>query len=309
MEDKFYQKPWFKNTILISIPTIISCIGIFISFVNNNVLKAVFCTVSVFLMFCLIIAVLFYGNQESKASEIIYEMNQKNNQLNLILNELDRYKNTCSYSVGMFSSISEKWALNINSFANEVIQNGKAPKKCWDRYKIFDDICSYCRDMIITYTGIDDTSKISVGFIYYWEDENREKWIHMVAHSNPSSTRPRSCKNIEPLEKSSYHYANLIKDNLSDIEIAINNEEIQRIFNKVSIDTDLSKYTQYIAIPVYCTSNKMLGIFQVITKYNYIINTDRIKLRKFAEENIVPYSNLIVLADKINKGLYVNPNE
>ena len=161
--------------------------------------------------------------------------------------------------------------------------------------------------MLKIYCNNNDISKISVGFISYWEDSNKEKWIHMVAHSNPNSTKPRACKEKEKLSDSIYHYADLIKDNNSDIEIAINNEEVLRIFKKVSKNTDLSKYSQYIAIPVYGTSKQLLGIFQIVTKYDYIINKNSVALREFAEEFIVPYSNLIVLIDKINSGLYVKP--
>lgn len=89
--------------------------------------------------------------------------------------------------------------------------------------------------------------------------------------------------------------------------MAINNEEILKIFNRITRNTDLSKYCQYIALPIYCTSNKLLGVFQVVTKYDYIIESERVDLLKFVEEKLIPYSNLIVLVDKINKGLYVNP--
>ena len=68
----------------------------------------------------------------------------------------------------------------------------------------------------------------------------------------------------------------------------------------------MNKYTQYIAIPLYCKSGKLLGIFQIVTKNGYIIENDKLKMQQFVTDNIIPFSNLIVLADKIYKGLYVS---
>lgn len=39
MRQHFYQKNWFKNTILISIPTLISVIGIIISIITVPIIR------------------------------------------------------------------------------------------------------------------------------------------------------------------------------------------------------------------------------------------------------------------------------
>jgi len=219
---------------------------------------------------------------------------------------LENNFNTSKFTITAFSELSEKWAKNINSFANTVLIKQRISDKSWDRIKYFDTICLQCKNMIKQYCNNNDNSKISVGFVIC-KEINGEKIVHMISHSNPESTRPNACKKEEKLSESIYHHADLIRENNSDIEVAINNDEVQRIFKKITKNTDLSKYTQYIAIPVYCTSNKLLGIFQIVTKYDYIIEKDKIALLKFTEENILPFSNLIVLVDKINKGLYLNP--
>lgn len=118
---------------------------------------------------------------------------------------------------------------------------------------------------------------------------------------------PTAYKKKMKLSTCKYHFADLIKDNYSGIEIALDNNEVRALFKKVSIETDLSQYTQYIAIPLYCKSGKLLGIFQIVTKNGYIIEDSKVKMEKFITDNIIPLSNLIILTDKIYKGLYITP--
>ena len=163
---------------------------------------------------------------------------------------------TVTSEVSAFSEMAEKWAGMINSFANNIKTNGYVSDKAWNKVRITDAICLYTRKIVQQYCNNFDNSKISVGYISYNRDINGEEWIHMISHSNPISIRPNSCKSEVKLSDCKYHYADLIREKLSDIEIAMNNEEILRIFNKVSISSDLEKYTQYIAIPLYCKSGK-----------------------------------------------------
>lgn len=306
---KFYQKTWFKNTILISLPSLISAIGVIISLANtlSATTKNTLLIVIIVLMIIIIITVCFFSAQDDKLYNDYQNSLNDNKKLISVLARLDNDLKTSNNMITTFSEFFEKWSKNINSFANNVIHRRTISDKAWDKIKYFDTICLQCKNMVIQHCNNTDTSKISVSFVSYRETESGEKFIHMISHSNPESTRPNACKKEEKLTESNYYYADLIKDDYSDIEVAVNNEEILRKFHKITKNTDLSKYTQYIAIPVYCTSNKLLGIFQVVTKYDYIIEKDEISLRKFAEEKIIPFSNLIVLIEKINKGLYINP--
>lgn len=51
----------------------------------------------------------------------------------------------------------------------------------------------------------------------------------------------------------------------------------------------------------------MLGVLQVVTKHDYIIEDNKITLEEFATENIIPYSDLVILVEKIYNGLYATP--
>ena len=197
--------------------------------------------------------------------------------------------------------------VNPNKPLPLIVGIGYVSDKAWNKIKIIDAICVSTKNIIQQYCNDFNNANISVSYVSYIKDKNDEEWIHMVSHSSGMSFRPNACKCEVKLSDCIYHYADLIRCRLSDFEIAMNNEEILRIFKKVSITSDLSKYTQYIAIPLYCKSGKLLGIFQIVTKYGYIIETDRDKMRTFITDAIIPFSNMIILADKIYKGLYINP--
>lgn len=307
MKEHFYQKTWFKNTILILIPSAISVIGVFISIATSLIAKIIFIFATIILMIILIIFVIYFSNFEDKIFQELQEEKDKNFSLTTILAHMENNYKTVTSEVSAFSDMIEKWAGMINSFANNIKENGCVSDKAWNKVKITDAICMSTKNIVQQYCNNFDNSNISVGYISYMQDPSGEEWVHMISHSSPMSIRPNACKNEVKLSECIYHYADLIRDKLSDVEIAMNNEEILRIFKKVSLTSDLSKYTQYIAIPLYCKSGKLLGIFQIVTKHGYIIENDRDKMRQFATDIIIPFSNLIVLTDKIYKGLYTNP--
>lgn len=308
MSKQFYQKTWFKNTLFISISTAISVIGILISILDDTIKNVLIC-ISIVLLLIQIYAIIRYSNEEDKIYKQLQESELKNNSLTAILAHMENDYKTVTSEVSAFSELAEKWASQINSFANNIKQYGSVSDKAWNKVKITDSICIYTKNVIQQYCNNFDNSNISVGYISYNKDINGEEWIHMVCHSNPMSIRPNACRSEVKLSDCHYHYADLIREKLSDIEIAMNNEEILRIFNKVSLSSDLGKYTQYIAIPLYCKSGKLLGIFQIVTKNGYIIENDKIKMQQFITDTIIPFSNLIVLTDKIYKGLYISPTK
>lgn len=279
MERKFYQKTGFKNTVLISIPTIISALGIIISLIKNSVIIAILIFAIIVLLIFLICSVVFYGNKDDEIVNRMQYLQERNDYLTSILAHMENDYKTVTSEVSAFSQIIEKWSATINSFANNIKMNGYISDKAWNKVKITDTICMTTKSIIQQYCNDYTNANISVGYIAYIKDENNEEWVHMISHSNSASIRPNACKNRVKLSECKYHYGDLIRD----------------------------KYNQYIAIPLYCKSGKLLGIFQIVTKYGCIIESDRSKMRQFITDIIIPFSSLIVLADKIYKGLYIDP--
>ena len=215
--------------------------------------------------------------------------------------------NTNNSIVTSFVSIIEPWTSNINKIANDIRNRGKANEKDWDYEKICTDICVGCKDTIKQFIPDSNDTDISVGFIKY-SSEGGNEYIKMIAHSSPQTAKPDIYDVQELLSECRYQYARLIKNKTRSIFALENNEKIRQFFHKKHDDTDLSKYTQYIAIPILCSKNKTLGVLQITTKYGCKIMETEVDLKKFAETYITPFVELLVLVEKIQKGMFIKPN-
>lgn len=309
MREHFYQRLWFKNVMLILIPTLVSVIGALISIVTDPVWKTSLVFVIIILVMALIVFMIYSSNFEENIYDELQKVKDENMSLTNILAHMENDYKTATSEIAAFSDLTEKWSITINSFANNIKKNGAISDKAWNKTKIIDTICVYTKKIIQSYCSNPDNANISVSCISYIKKDDGEEWVHMFSHSSPIQVRPNACKNETKLSDCEYHYGDLIRERFTDLDIALNNEEVLRIFKSVSKTSDLSKYTQYIAIPLYCKSGNLLGVFQIVTKYDYVIETDKQKMIQFINDMIIPFSNLIVLTDKIYKGLYINPQE
>lgn len=309
------DKPVVKNLILIGIPTIISGIGIIMTSDVFAEYKDFFIFLTIGLLIAFIVFVVFYAKLDKKEYDkyvILEKHNRKlQNEVNDLMSTITSIKNllnTNNSIVTSFISIIDPWTLNINKIANDIKNSGKANEKDWDYEKICTDICIGCKNMIRQFIRIDNDTDVSVGFIKYYRDAEKE-YVKMIAHSSSPTAKPDIFDVQELLSECNYQYARLIKSKTRSILALENNERIRQYFYKKHDDTNLSKYTQYIAIPILCSKNKNLGVLQVTTKYDCVIMETEVDLKKFGETYITPFIELIVLAEKIEKGIFIKPND
>lgn len=294
-------KRWIKNLIIGGIPTIIGAFSIFITIDALRHYISIFVTLTIILMITHICFVIYYAKSD-------FNIESENAKLKSLLQKMIKISNANSYISSSIPEFAESWATTINKLSNDIKEKGQIKENDWNTLKIFKEICLNCRNMIKEFTRIDDNSKVSVGFISYYENDGT-KFVKMEVHTNPQTTRPGIFDVEESLAECVYQYAKIIKRNDTEIYVLENNEEILRNFEKKHSYTDLSKYTQYIAVPIFCSRNKILGILQIVTKNGYIILNTKTELREFGEKYIIPYTDLILLAHKIQKFLYSKPFE
>lgn len=311
--DNFMNKPVIKNLILIGIPTIISAIGIVMTSESFSNLKDVFIFITIGLLIAFIVFVIYYAKIDKKEFDDYNLLLEKNNDLKNTINDLmstitsiKNLLNTNNSIVTSFVSIIEPWTLSINKIANDIKNSGRANEKDWDYEKICTDICIGCKDMIKQFIQVSSDTDVSVGFIKYYSDNDNE-CIKMIAHSSPPTAKPDIFDVQELLSECNYQYARLIKTKTRSILALENNERIRQCFYRKHDNTDLSKYTQYIAIPILCSRNKNLGVLQVTTKYGCVIMDTEVDLKKFGETYITPFVELLILVEKIQKGIFIKP--
>ncbi len=294
------NKPLIKNAILIGIPTIISAMGIIMALDILKKYSIIFIVITLLLLIIFLFSLYYYSKQE------------KSNQ-----DEIDGLKSTIlmtqkviginSKTIGSIVKLLEGWNIDINKIANDILKNGFANEKDWNRDKIYNDICVCCRDSISEFTKSDEKTDISVSLIkYYSRDEN--EYVKMVAHSSPQTAKPDIYDKELLLSDCRYYFGKLIKDRNRGIIALENSAKIKQYFYKPKPETDLGKYNQYIAIPIICSKNKILGILQVTTKYDYSIMNTEVELLKFGETHLTPFVELLILTEKIEKGIFAKPN-
>ncbi len=293
------NKPYIKNSILIGIPTIISALGIIMGLDILSNYKNSIIIITVILLFIFIVFLLYYSKQEH---DLRIEIDKMKSSISSMGKVLGINSKTVISIVGLL----ENWNRDISRIANDIVKTGSANETDWNYEKICTDICISCKDAIVKFTEVDDETDISVSLIKYYRKDNIE-YIKMMAHSSPQTAKPDVYDQEELLSECKYQYARIIRDRKRDIFVLEDTSKIMQIFYKKKPETDLSKYSQYIAIPVICSSNKFLGVLQVTTKHNYkIMNTD-VELEKFSETYLTPFIELLILVEKIKKGLFVKP--
>lgn len=293
------NKPTVKNSILIGIPTLISALGIIMTLDILSTYKNLFIVSTFVLLIIFIIFIIYYGKQEEENSK-------ENEKLKTTIESINKVLGINSKIVVSIVNLLENWNRDISKIANDIKKNGAANENDWDYEKICTDICISCKEAIIKFTQLDKDTDISVSFIKYYELGNNE-FVKMIAHSSPQTAKPDIYDIEENLKDCMYQYARMIRDRNREIYVLENTEKIQQRFYKKKPETDLTKYSQYIAIPIICSKNKYLGIFQVTTKYNYIIMQSDVELKKFSETYLTPYVELLILVNKIEKGLFIKP--
>lgn len=294
------NKPLVKNAILVGIPTIISAMGIIMALDKLKNYNNIFIIITLLLLTIFLFSIYYYSKQE------------KSNQ-----DEIDGLKSTIlttqkviginAKTIGSIVKLLEGWNIDINKIANDILKDGFANEKDWNRDKIYNDICVCCRDSISEFTKLEEKTDISVSLIKYY-DRGENEYVKMVAHSSPQTAKPDIYDKELLLSECRYYFGKLIKDKNRSIIALENNVKIQQYFYRPKPETDLGKYNQYIAIPIICSKNKILGILQVTAKYDYSIMDTEVELLKFSETHLTPFIELLILTEKIEKGIFAKPN-
>lgn len=294
------NKPLVKNSLLIGIPTIISAIGIIMAL---NILKKysnIFIIITLLFLIIFLFSLFYYSKQEKSNQDEIDELKSA-------ILTMKKVMGISAKTIGSIVKLLESWNIDINKIANDILKYGSANEKDWNRDKIYNDICVCCRDSISEFTKLEEKTDISVSLIKYYHRDQKE-YIKMVAHSSPQTAKPDIYDKEMLLSECRYYFGKLIKDKNRNIIALENNIKIQQYFYRPKPETNLGKYNQYIAIPIICSKNKILGILQVTAKYNYSIMDTEIELLKFSETHLTPFVELLILTEKIEKGIFAKPN-
>lgn len=315
MENKSLKWSW-KNIILSGLPIIIAILSIFCGILYGRAKEwfGVCITVTLILGISNIVAVFYYEKKELATKNKEAELKQEIEKLKKTTDEekqnsekvyrsIQRKSEILGYIVATFKETINGYTVNINNISNDIIDRGVAEKRDWNVAQLCDTVCKSCCELVKKIA--EEENSISVGYISAY-NKNGTQYINMIAHSD--ITKPNVYKMEQLLEDCNYYYASIIKTSNPQIRAFATKEEILKHFRARNCDTDLSKYSQYIALPVMCDANKIIGVLQIVVKNDLKIRNTEKELIGLAEAYITPYVSLLVLINKLDKGLFAIPN-
>lgn len=310
LSKNIFITPIGKNCILGGLPILTGVLSFVAPFVKNEAIRAVFIFAIVILVIGNIIAIYYYSKYENsldaKVEEVTSKLSVKEKELKEKEEEHKRLENkqkVLSHIIATYDELLNKYSLKITEITNDISEIGKAEKKDWNISTLCEEICRSCCIALKKENGVENN--IHVSFIRAYKDASNRECIKMIAHS--STSKPNVYMKEEVLSECTYYYASLIREKNPDIVAVADHNTLYHLFRKKNDRTDLRKYSQYIALPILCNHNQIIGILQIVMKNNVKLRETDLDLQQLAEVYVEPFAQLILLVLKLDEGLFAIP--
>lgn len=300
-ESKFslwLQKPLVKS-LLLSILTLIiggicSAMG---SWDKMNDTLFWYKLVSLVVFTILYIALLvFYGTKEVNNRRVI----------SILKDQISAYDELLANIV----SICKETASDVTSIIRQIRNSGIINLESWN----FDKACSAaCRSVYNVTKNICGNADVAVAYVRLDESGSPARKIYLNSFANRTHLKPSifgKKRIFSEDEPNSYHDADLFRKGSPEIEIVLGSENIDNIFaytDKGSHANGKKKYSQYVAIPVFCKDEKMVGLLEIVALNDAKIGLNTNEVREVALKYFVPQSYLFLLLYKLERSLLVKP--
>lgn len=270
--------------------------GIFINAITIG--KCVFMLL-VILYIAYVIFVAYNDKKQEDLSIKIRELNKSIERQQSVINIYqDEYK-----SLNYIMDISQQ---EINSLAKKISSVSNLDLINWN----FETISSYmCHDIVSIMSKISKSGNdISVNVYMRYKDNTRRRnsdYIKMIAHHGGSNSTPSVLgSHIILNKKKNWQYSKLFLENNPKVVIYPTEDEIKQNFgyngNPSKYD---GEYSQYIGIPISCSSGNILCALEIVARHGTIIADNKEELLKIVNTYITIYRNYALLTLKIEKGL------
>ena len=140
--------------------------------------------------------------------------------------------------------------------------------------------------------------------------EEKKNIVKTVGYENGGEGHPKVFNVERSVKDIDAHYdAHLFLRNNSSIVAYNNSDRIYEQFQYKNRKGKQHKYSQYIAVPVYCNDEKMIGLIQVVARTETIIAKEVKDLKILAKKYIMPFVHLAVLLSKAEKVMCSVPKD
>ncbi len=294
MKTYFWDKIQVKTCLLTVVPIIIggicSALGNWDINQNGFAIKVIFLLIISVMYILLIFHYCKNEANQSKVNKIIESENQA-------------YATIMKSLISLYRTSTE----GINAIAKNIAKKGQIDLNIWSYDKACMLICSAIHQTILKVSEQGDD--FGVTYVKLIEDDSVEKSIKTVGFANNESTAPKVYDVPRKVDEShGYYDTKLFKKNSSDIVTIDTPERIYQLFEYENKEDKLGKYSQYIAVPVFCNDKKMIGLLQIVSYSDSRLGLDNRQLEKIARKYLITYANLFSMVAKVEKGLLSVPN-
>lgn len=296
----------FKAVIITVVPFVIGLIdnvsdwfdseGNIINIVKNGKIFVIILTV---LYIIYVIYTAYNEKKQDKNNENAKKLEKKIVQQLLLL---DAYKMTFD-SMNHLMNISQK---GINNLSKQIIAGNNLDLLNWNFESIANYICKDIENILckVSKSGTD----ISVNIYVRYKRKNGKRTqdcIKMIAHYGGTNAAPSILyTDIILNKKRDWQYAKLFLENNPKIVVYSTEEEIKKNFGYNGSPSKYDgEYTQYIGIPISCSSGNIVSSLEIISHHGTIIAYTKDEILEIINKYIIVYRNYALLTHKIEKGL------
>ena len=280
--NKFFKNIVVKLIILTILPLVysLSFPQAFTSGMAQNI-KERWIIVSCATLILHILALVWYGKNEEKQNKEIANVSKNRNELN-----------SAKVLINVINKVIRD---NANMF-HELVYNKKGHSDIQDWHIMEnkgDEICKVVYEMVVANAekGLD----FSVSMMFK-KVENGTKGFTMLSRiSYDIGHNPRTYRNFLPeVEADGFYYKEIFDKSPTKPQILSNRKEIEKNFK----DSAALNYSQYIALPITCKNNKIVGILQIVSYNESRIAKNKKELFRLSNEYFSACATLMLLCDK-----------
>lgn len=262
----------------------------FVGFHNTHIFVWSFLTINILTIIGYTVEEVNSNTELKKCRENLKKLKKENKTfIELMSGNIETYKST---------------AAEVNNNILSFMENGTVDLKIWSFDKACNHICNHTYGVLCE---IGEGEDFEVVYVRLREDELGQKLIYVNAFCNKDRRAPSVFLKERNIKEDSYYDSSLFRNGKSDNVILVGSDEISEIFTFSSVEAikKKDKYTQYIAIPVFCES-KMIGLFEVACLNRTKLADDKEEIKTIISRYIMPNSFFLLMLYKLEKALMAN---
>lgn len=294
---KFLNHPFVKTSLLGVITLVIGAICSALGAWDFATDKWIIGKIISLLVFALLYVVLlaYYSTYETNLNKISTLYEKQNQTFEEIMAGL---MNVCRKSAG-----------GANKVIRSIVDKSSADLELWS----FDEACFWlCKNIYDTLCKIGHGKEFEVIYDRLDESVKPEISIYTNAYANKEMKRPSVYNTRRDITGHKYHDVELFRLNSSETEVVIGSEEIDKLFfhtDPNKRNKNKSKYNQYIAIPVFCNDDKMVGLFEIVCLNSTYLADDVKTVKEIISRYFSSYAYFALVLNKLEKALIAQPQK